>query len=130
MTTGTQPPFDAEATTTELAYSFDGVFSHAEIIDAVARAQNALEPNATVTKFLPVLIKRYATELLCAEAQPRRPSRSCCSSACRTPVAHRWLQLSPLTWHLGVFTSVQQALNPPANSTHSRSKCSPNEASN
>lgn len=69
MTTGTQPPFDAEATTTELAYSFDGVFSNAEIIDAVARAQEALEPNATVTKFLPVLIKRYATELLSAEAQ-------------------------------------------------------------
>lgn len=66
--TNTQP-FDSTTTVEELTYSFDGVFTTEEITDAVARAQQALEPQATVHKFLPVLIKRYAEELLSADAQ-------------------------------------------------------------
>ena len=68
MTTNTQP-FDPAATVDELTYSFDGVFTTDEITDAVTRAQQALEPQATVRTFLPVLIKRYAEELLSADAQ-------------------------------------------------------------
>jgi protein-tyrosine-phosphatase len=68
MTTNIQP-FDPASTVDELAYSFDGVFTTGEITDAVNRARQALEPQATVHKFLPVLIKRYAEELLSADAQ-------------------------------------------------------------
>ena len=69
MTTNTQQPFDPTSAVEELTYSFDGVFTVEEITNAVTRAQQALEPQATVHKFLPVLIKRYAEELLSADAQ-------------------------------------------------------------
>jgi arsenate reductase len=69
MTTATGSPFDPSATVEELTYSFDGVFTATEIHQAVAQAQQALEPQATVRTFLPVLIKRYAEELLSASAQ-------------------------------------------------------------
>lgn len=62
-------PFNPASIVEELNYSFDGVFTHAEIDDAVASAQQALEPQATIRTFLPVLIKRYAAELLSASAQ-------------------------------------------------------------
>jgi protein-tyrosine-phosphatase len=69
MTATTSSPFDPTTAVEELTYSFDGVFTGAEISDAVASAQQALEPQATVRTFLPVLIKRYAEELLSATAQ-------------------------------------------------------------
>ncbi len=67
--TDTQQPFDPAVIVEELNYSFDGVFSRPEIAEAVHSAQQALEPPATVRTFLPVLIKRYAAELLRAGAQ-------------------------------------------------------------
>jgi protein-tyrosine-phosphatase len=69
MTTEAERPFDPATAIDELSYSFDGVFRTDEIVDAVTRAQQALEPHATVHRFLPVLIKRYAEELLSAGAQ-------------------------------------------------------------
>ena len=69
MTTATGSPFDPSSTVEELTYSFDGVFTATEIHEAVTQAQQALEPQATVHTFLPVLIKRYAEELLSASAQ-------------------------------------------------------------
>lgn len=69
MTTATSQPFDPSAMVEELTYSFDGVFTPAEINDAVTRSQQALESQATIRTFLPVLIKRYAEELLSAGAQ-------------------------------------------------------------
>lgn len=62
-------PFNPAPIVEELSYSFDGVFTRAEIDDAVNSAQQALEPQATIRTFLPVLIKRYAAELLSASAQ-------------------------------------------------------------
>lgn len=53
----------------ELAYSFDGVFTPEEVSSAVTQARDALEPRATVATYLPVLVKRYASELLAATAQ-------------------------------------------------------------
>lgn len=69
MSTKTDKPFDPATTVEELRYSFDGVFTTDEIVDAVNRAQTALEPRATVQNFLPVLIKRFASELLVSGAQ-------------------------------------------------------------
>lgn len=69
MTSQTHQTFDPKNAVDELSYSFDGVFSTEEITAAVERAREALEPNATVRTFLPVLIKRYATELLNSGAQ-------------------------------------------------------------
>ncbi len=69
MTTDDHRPFDPAVITEELTYSFDGVFTRPEIEEAVARARQALEPQATVRTFLPVLVKRYASELLSAGAQ-------------------------------------------------------------
>ena len=62
-------PLDATATISELSYTFDGVFTAEAITDAVARAQQALEPQAVVRTYLPVLVKRHAEELLTAQAQ-------------------------------------------------------------
>lgn len=62
-------PFDPADLTAELEYDFDGVFSRAEIAEAVDNARTFLEPSATVQTFLPVLVKRHATELLTAAAQ-------------------------------------------------------------
>lgn len=69
MTNAAPQPFDPTKLIDELAYDFDGVFEPAEIADAVSRARAGLESHATVQTFLPILIKRYATELLKAEAQ-------------------------------------------------------------
>jgi len=69
MTTETHQPFDPSTAVEELTYAFDGVFTRDEIVGAVSRAQRALQPQATVHTFLPVLIKRYAEELLSADAQ-------------------------------------------------------------
>lgn len=57
------------ATIDDLVYVFDGVFTRAQIEDAVSNARRALEPTATVQTYLPVLVRRYATELLTARAQ-------------------------------------------------------------
>ena len=69
MTDPTVGPFDPAVIVDELTYSFDGVFTPAEIGDAVAQARQALEPQATIRTYLPVLVKRYAAELLSAGAQ-------------------------------------------------------------
>ncbi|MGJ9421538.1 arsenate reductase ArsC [Aeromicrobium sp. CF3.5] len=69
MSTDNRQPFDADVIIEELTYSFDGVFTRSEIEEAVANARRALEPQATVHTFLPVLVRRYAAELLSASAQ-------------------------------------------------------------
>nr|WP_269810008.1 hypothetical protein [Kineosporia rhizophila] len=60
---------DVSAIADELLYRFDGVFTKDEISEAVQQARAALQPQARVTIFLPVLITRYARELLTAAAQ-------------------------------------------------------------
>ncbi|NNG35087.1 arsenate reductase ArsC [Nakamurella aerolata] len=60
---------DTTTIAAELTYRFDGVFSRDQILAAVDRARTAMEPHATVRTYLPVLISRYATELLTAAAQ-------------------------------------------------------------
>ena len=62
-------PAPFHAVEEDLAYAFDGVFSAEEVRAAVTEARGALEPLATVTTFLPILVRRYATELLTARAQ-------------------------------------------------------------
>ena len=53
----------------DLAYKFDGVFAPEDVHYAVASARADLEPTATVTAFLPVLVQRFAQERLRAAAQ-------------------------------------------------------------
>lgn len=53
----------------DLAYAFDGTFTPDVVAAAVAQAREALEPHATVQTYLPILVRRYATELLAARAQ-------------------------------------------------------------
>jgi arsenate reductase (thioredoxin) len=53
----------------ELAYSYAGVFSRDSIAEAVADARTALEPTATISDFLPILVSRFAREQLTAAAQ-------------------------------------------------------------
>jgi protein-tyrosine-phosphatase len=74
-TTGTEPSVDLTRIIDELVYSYEGVFSRAEIIEAVATAREAIESTATVHSYLPVLIKRYAKDLLDAQAQAEKRVR-------------------------------------------------------
>jgi arsenate reductase (thioredoxin) len=67
--TGTHPATDPAPIIEELVYAYDGIFTRAEIFEAVVTAQEAIESPATVPNHLPVLIKRYAKELLGAQAQ-------------------------------------------------------------
>jgi arsenate reductase len=53
----------------DLAYSYEGVFSRETVAAAVAEARNLLEPRATVTTYLPVLVARQAREQLMSAAQ-------------------------------------------------------------
>ena len=53
----------------ELAYTYDGTFSHASIAAAVAAARAHLEPIARFPDFLPILVSRFAREQLTAAAQ-------------------------------------------------------------
>lgn len=53
----------------ELSYKYDGVFDPESIRAAVAQARAELEPSATVTEFLPLLVARFAKERLLAAAQ-------------------------------------------------------------
>jgi len=53
----------------ELSYSFEGVFARPTIASAVADARTALEPTATVTAYLPVLVGRFARTRLTAAAR-------------------------------------------------------------
>jgi protein-tyrosine-phosphatase len=69
MTTTDPQPLDTQAIVDELTYAFDGVFASDEVTTAVHDARSALEPTATVRTYLPVLVKRYAKELLTAGAQ-------------------------------------------------------------
>ncbi len=69
MTTTDPQPLDTQGIVEELTYAFDGVFTSDEVTTAVNDARLALEPTATVRTYLPVLVKRYAKELLTAGAQ-------------------------------------------------------------
>lgn len=62
-------PTAHEATIDDLTYAYDGVFDRAHVERAVATARESLEPNAAIRTYLPILVRRYATELLAAEAQ-------------------------------------------------------------
>ncbi|MFC7623199.1 arsenate reductase ArsC [Microlunatus sp. GCM10028923] len=53
----------------ELSYDYDGIFSADTIRQAVTDARQALEPNAKIHTFLPVLTARFAREQLTAAAQ-------------------------------------------------------------
>jgi len=53
----------------DLAYSYDGVFSRQTVAAAVYAARNLLEPTATVSTYLPVLVARQAREQLMSAAQ-------------------------------------------------------------
>ena len=53
----------------DLAYEYEGVFSRESVERAVAEARLALEPQATVREFLPVLVRRFAKDQLLAAAQ-------------------------------------------------------------
>lgn len=52
-----------------LAYKFDGVIAKETVIEAVEAARAALEPSATVTQYLPLLVTRFARENLIAAEQ-------------------------------------------------------------
>jgi protein-tyrosine-phosphatase len=52
-----------------LSYRFDGVFSRDQVTAAVATGRAELEPRATVTDYLPLLVERLAKERLLADAQ-------------------------------------------------------------
>lgn len=58
-----------EATVDDLAYAFEGTFDRAHVERAVTTARKSLEPNAAIRTYLPILVRRYATELLSAQAQ-------------------------------------------------------------
>ena len=58
-----------QATVDDLVYAFEGTFDRISIERAVTEAREALEPNAAIRIYLPVLVRRYATELLAAQAQ-------------------------------------------------------------
>ena len=51
------------------AYSYEGVFSRESVAAAVAEARALLEPRATLTTYLPVLVARQAREQLMSAAQ-------------------------------------------------------------
>ncbi|MFC7621514.1 arsenate reductase ArsC [Microlunatus sp. GCM10028923] len=53
----------------DLSYDYEGVFSTETIRQAVEDARLALEPNAKIHTFLPVLTARFAKEQLLAAAQ-------------------------------------------------------------
>lgn len=53
----------------ELRYKYEGIFTDESIAAAVEAARSELEPRATVTDFLPLLVGRLARERLLAAAQ-------------------------------------------------------------
>ncbi|MGB7819957.1 MAG: arsenate reductase ArsC [Ornithinibacter sp.] len=53
----------------DLAYSYEGVFSHDTVAAAIDEARALLEPRATVKNYLPVLVARQAREQLMSAAQ-------------------------------------------------------------
>jgi protein-tyrosine-phosphatase len=67
--TATIRPTDLDRIVDDLAYHYDGVFSRAEVAAAVEEGRALLEPSATVTDFLPVLVGRFARDQLLATAQ-------------------------------------------------------------
>lgn len=62
-----QDPYDELVD--DLSYSYDGIFSRETVAEAVRSARELLEPRATVTTFLPVLVARQSREQLMAAAQ-------------------------------------------------------------
>ncbi|GAA2082864.1 hypothetical protein GCM10009821_24760 [Aeromicrobium halocynthiae] len=62
-------PAPYDAVLEDLAHASDGVFSRAEVETSVEQARDAIEPLVTVRTYPPVLVRRYATELLTAQAQ-------------------------------------------------------------
>ncbi|WP_234356355.1 three-helix bundle dimerization domain-containing protein [Blastococcus sp. Marseille-P5729] len=53
----------------DLADRYEGVFTEPEVRSAVREAHSGLLPGCTVAQFLPVLVGRYAGEILSARAQ-------------------------------------------------------------
>ncbi len=53
----------------ELSYDYDGIFATETILKAVTDARHALEPNAKIRTYLPILTARFAKEQLTAAAQ-------------------------------------------------------------
>jgi len=53
----------------DLTYTYQGVFSPESIAAAVQEARAALEPNARIETYLPILVARFAKEQLMAAAQ-------------------------------------------------------------
>lgn len=68
-TTPPAHPLDTAAIAADLAYQFDGVFTRDQVTAAVEQARAALEPQSRIPTFLPILVTRYAKELLTASAQ-------------------------------------------------------------
>jgi arsenate reductase len=62
-------PADYARIVDDLAYHYDGVFSHDTVRRAVQEARAALEPGSTLPDFLPVLTERFARDQLLAAAQ-------------------------------------------------------------
>src|SRR5918995_1595313 len=62
---------DCDRLVDELVDTYEGILSRDSIARAVADARaRALEPNATIPDFLPILVSRFAREQLTAAAQP------------------------------------------------------------
>lgn len=53
----------------DLAYRYDGTFSHATVERAVEETRRLLEPTNRLPEFLPLLVERFARERLLAIAQ-------------------------------------------------------------
>lgn len=62
-------PEHLETTVADLAYRFEGVFSRAQVREAVSTAHRELAAVSRVRDFLPVLVARLARERLTAAAQ-------------------------------------------------------------
>lgn len=70
MSRGAHPAtIDLTGVVDDLAYVYDGVFTREAVVRAVEEGRALLEPTATVTEFLPLLVSRFAREQLLAEAQ-------------------------------------------------------------
>lgn len=52
----------------DIAYRYDGIFTREEVEETVHQAHTAMTRNIKVTTYLPILVNRYARELLEAKA--------------------------------------------------------------
>ena len=117
----------------DLTYAYEGVFSSESVAAAVTAAREALEPVATVRTYLPILVARHAKEQLTSAAQAEgRIAKTvpellfvCVHNAGRSQMAAALAEhLSARRVHVRSAGSA-----PPARSTRSSSRSSPNAAS-